>query len=108
MTVAPNLYGSMDLSSAFPDVSQLSPGTLLLLVGLLLALAAGRAVLGLFSLLGALFTVIRQLFRALVILIVCLGLIVGYGYDRLRNADTTVIAPAQSTTPTLGPLATPK
>jgi hypothetical protein len=97
----------MDLSLAFPDVSQVSPGTLLLLVGLLLALAAGRAVLGLVSLLGALFKVIRQLFRALVLLILCLGLIVGYGYDQLRNTDTTVIAPAQTAAPTLGPLASP-
>jgi hypothetical protein len=107
MTVAPNLYGSMDLSSAFPDVSEVGPGTLLLLVGVLVAIAAGRAVLVLARLVGLLIRSIVQLFRSQVLLVVCLGMIGVWGYHHIQNTDTTVLAPAQTAAPTLGPLATP-
>jgi hypothetical protein len=112
MTVAPNLTSSMDLSSALPDVSGIEPGTLLLLVGILVALAATRTLFGLVRLVGVLFRAVMQLVKAVAILAVALGLIVGWGYHRMETAgsgpDTTVVAPAPLTAgPTPGRLAAP-
>jgi hypothetical protein len=93
----------MDLSSDVPDLSGAEPGTLLLLVGVLVVLAAGRTVVVLARLVGLLVRSIAQLLRSLVLLLICLGLITAWGCHRIEVADTSVIAPAASPTPTLGP-----
>jgi hypothetical protein len=89
----------LDLSSPLSD--GLEPGTLLVLVAILIAVAAAGAVVGLVRLMGVLLRALGQLFSAIVLLLLCLVLIMVWGCDRIEAAGG-VIAPAGSMT--LAPL----
>jgi len=91
MTVTPEL----DLATMSGTTSDLDPRTVLVLVGLLLAVAAGRALLVLMAL-------IRQVIRTLGLLLLSLGLVAVLAQQMYRSPEVGASTPGPASVPSAG------